>query len=125
MVPHLRIVLSAEAETRLVGASDVSRVHTVPDPYYTQSRFDLSPVEKALRFVNLPHQATIRIYTVSGLLVDVINHNDLAGGGLTTWDLKNRSGQFVASGVYFFHVSTPDGQEHIGRFTVINSGIGQ
>jgi hypothetical protein len=31
----------------------------------------------------------------------------------------------VASGVYFFHVSTPDGQEHIGRFTVINSGIGQ
>jgi hypothetical protein len=75
--------------------------------------------------VNLPPSATIRIYTVSGLLVDVLNHNDPSGGGLTTWDLKNRSGQFVASGVYFFHVSTPDGQEHIGRFTVINSGIGQ
>lgn len=125
MVPGLQVVFESLERTQLVGTPDLRLVHTVPDPYYTQSRFDLSPVEKALRFVNLPAQATIRIYTVSGLLVDVVNHNDPAGGGMTTWDLKNRSGQFVASGVYFYHVSTPDGQEHIGRFTVINSGIGQ
>ncbi|HUF11689.1 MAG TPA: hypothetical protein VMN78_01150 [Longimicrobiales bacterium] len=125
MVPGLEVVFESLDRTQLVGTPDLRLVHTVPDPYYTQSRFDLSPVEKALRFVNLPAQATIRIYTVSGLLVDVVNHDDPAGGGMETWDLKNRSGQFVASGVYFYHVSTPDGQEHIGRFTVINSGIGQ
>jgi hypothetical protein len=125
MVPGLQVVFESLERTQLVGSSDLTQVHTIPDPYYAQSRYDLSPVEKALRFVNLPAAATIRIYTVSGLLVDIINHNDPAGGGLATWDLKNRSGQFVASGVYFYHVSTPDGQERIGRFTVINSGIGQ
>jgi hypothetical protein len=124
-VPGLTVTFESQEATQLVGDPDLRLVHTVPDPYYASSRYDLSPVEKALRFVNLPSQATIRIYTVSGLLVDVINHNDPGLGGMTTWDLKNRSGQFVASGVYFFHVSTPDGQEHIGRFTVINSGIGQ
>ena len=124
-VPGLQMAFESLERTQLVGEADLSLIHTIPDPYYAQSRYDLSPVEKALRFVNLPSQATIRIYTVSGLLVDVINHNDPAGGGMNTWDLKNRSGQFVASGVYFYHVSTPGGQEHIGRFTVINSGIGQ
>jgi hypothetical protein len=124
-IPGLRVRFESEQATVLEGNPDLRLVHTVPDPYYAQSRYDLSPVEKAIRFVNLPHQATIRIYTVSGLLVDVVNHNDPTLGGLATWDLKNRSGQFVASGVYFFHVTTPDGQEHIGRFTVINSGIGQ
>ena len=71
-------------------------------------------------FVNLPARATIRIYTVGGLLVDLINHNDPSGGGQATWDLRNRSDQFVASGVYFFHVSTPEGDEHVGKFTVVN-----
>ena len=124
-VPGLRVTFESEQATQLVGNADLRLVHAVPDPYYAQSRFDLSPVEKALRFVNLPAQATIRIYTVSGLLVDVLTHDDPGLGGMATWDLKNRSGQFVASGVYFFHVSTPGGDEHTGRFTVINSGIGQ
>jgi hypothetical protein len=26
----------------------------------------------------------------------------------------------VASGVYFYHVETPDGKQKIGRFTVVN-----
>jgi hypothetical protein len=74
--------------------------------------------------VNLPPEATIRIYSLSGVLVDVINHNRrVAGGGMAKWNLRNRSNQFVASGVYLFHVSTPDGKSHIGKFTVVNSGI--
>jgi len=34
--------------------------------------------------------------------------------------LRNRNNQVVASGVYFYHVETPDGREKIGRFTVVN-----
>jgi hypothetical protein len=26
----------------------------------------------------------------------------------------------VASGVYFYHVETPDGKSKVGRFTVVN-----
>ena len=42
------------------------------------------------------------------------------GGGEAQWDLRNRNQQFVASGVYFYHVETPDGKSKIGRFTVVN-----
>jgi hypothetical protein len=120
MVPGLTFNYVTESATQFVGKPDLKMVHTVPDPYYAVSQFDLGPATKNLRFVNLPPRATIRIYTVSGVLVDVINHNDPSGGGQTTWDLRNRSNQFVASGVYFFQVVTPDGDENIGKFTIVN-----
>jgi hypothetical protein len=72
-------------------------------------------------FVNLPGQATIRIYTLTGVLVDILNHDDPTGGGRAVWDLRNRNNQFVASGVYFFHVVTPDSEDYVGKFTVLMS----
>jgi hypothetical protein len=123
MVPGLTVNFLVEQATILAGNPDLGRVHTVPDPYYVASTFDLSPTSKELQFVNLPTEATIRIYSLSGVLVDVVTHNDVAGGGRATWDLRNRSNQFVASGVYLYHVSTPDGDSAVGKFTVINSGI--
>jgi hypothetical protein len=123
MVPGLRVVFEVEAATALSNATDLTRVHTVPDPYYATSSFDLGPTTKELQFVNLPPEATIRIYSLAGILVDVINHNNPTGGGMAKWDLRNRSNQFVASGVYLFHVSTPDGKSHVGKFTVVNSGF--
>ena len=73
-------------------------------------------------FVNLPEAATIRIYTLTGVLVDIVNHEDVTGGGRAVWNLRNRNNQFVASGVYFFHVVTPSGDTHVGKFTVVNFG---
>ena len=99
-------------------------MHTVPDPYLTTSRYDLAPSTKQLMFVNLPPRATIRIYTVTGILVDLLNHDDPTGGGRAVWDVRNRNNQFVASGVYFFHVATPDGDEHVGKFTILNRSSG-
>ena len=99
--------------------TDLSLVHTVPDPYYVTNELEQTPFSKVLKFVNLPNQAIIRIYSVSGVLVEVLEHNDVFGGELT-WTVRNRNNQFVASGVYFFHVETPDGREKIGRFTVVN-----
>jgi hypothetical protein len=123
-VPGLRIAVSVTQPGQIVAAqADLTRVHTVPDPYYATSTFDLGPINKELQFVNMPAQGTIRIYSLSGVLVDVINHNDPIGGGVAKWNLRNRSNQFVASGVYLFHVSTPDGKSHIGKFTVVNSGF--
>ena len=70
--------------------------------------------------MNLPPQAIIRIYSVSGVLVNVITHDDPGLGGEATWNLRNRNNQFVASGVYFYHVETPQGHTKVGRFTVVN-----
>ena len=102
------------------NSGDLSNVHTVPDPYYVTNSLEITANTKVLRFVNLPNQAVIRIYSASGILVQVLNHNSQGGGGEATWNLRNRNNQFVASGVYFYHVEGPDGKTKIGRFTVVN-----
>ncbi len=123
LIPGLRFVFRVNDPTQFVGDSDLSLIHTVPDPYYAVSQYDLSPASKQIKFVNMPPQATIRIYSMSGVLVAVVNHDDPSGGASATWNVRNRTNQFVASGVYFYHVSTPDGRSHIGKFTVVNSGF--
>ncbi len=120
LVPGLTLAWRVESATAATGPTDLSQVHTVPDPYLTTSRYDLAPSTKQLMFVNLPPHATIRIYTLTGILVDIVNHEDPTGGGRLVWDLRNRNNQFVASGVYFFHVVTPEGEEHVGKFTILN-----
>jgi hypothetical protein len=95
-------------------------VHTVPDPYYVTNSLEITANTKVLRFVNLPDRAVIRIYSASGILVSLLSHNSLGGGGEEVWNLRNRNNQFVASGVYFYHVEAADGQTKVGRFTVVN-----
>ena len=102
------------------SAGNLANVHTVPDPYYVTNSLEITPNTKILKFVNLPNRAIIRIYSVSGVLVQVLTQNDQSGGGELTWNLRNRNNQFVASGVYFYHVEGPDGKSKVGRFTVVN-----
>jgi hypothetical protein len=122
LIPGLTFNWLVENATNFDGPVDLTQVHTVPDPYLTTSQYDLSPTTKQLMFVNLPPVATIRIYTLTGVLVDVINHDDVTGGGRAVCGLRNRNNQFIASGVYFFHVVTPEGDTHVGKFTVVNFG---
>ena len=129
MVTGLQFQASSTVASGLQGDTDISDVHTVPDPYYARSAFDIGPSNKSLRFVNLPPQAIIRIYSLNGTLVRVLEHNDPRGGAEGPvcadcppgggWDLRNRNNQFVASGVYFFVVEAPNGDKKTGKFTVV------
>jgi hypothetical protein len=130
LIPGLTFNFTSAQATTTVALTDslLDQVHTVPDPYYVTSGLELTPGQKIIRFVNLPPQAIIRIYSLSGVLVDVVEHQDVSLGGEATWSVRNRNNQFVASGVYFYHVETPSGLEKIGRFTVVNASglaIGQ
>jgi hypothetical protein len=121
-VPGLRLAIetSTPAVVDLGRAGDLSQVHTVPDPYYVTNALETTANQKVLNFVNLPGRAIVRIYSTSGVLVQVLTHDDPTGGGQLTWNLRNRNNQFVASGVYFYHVEAPDGKQKVDRFTVVN-----
>jgi hypothetical protein len=131
VVPGLRIqfTVTRPTEIALTQDSDLSRVHTVPDPYYVTSGFETTTTDKIIRFVNLPTEAIIRIYSSSGVLVRVLTHNSLQRGasdeevsvlgGEESWDVRNRNNQVVASGVYFYHIES-GGARRVGRFTVVN-----
>jgi hypothetical protein len=130
-VPGIRILFNVGAATTVAAAqnSDLTDVHTVPDPYYVTSGFETTTTDKVIRFVNLPTQAIIRIYSSSGVLVRVLTHNSLQRGasdqdvtvlgGEESWDVRNRNNQVVASGVYFYHIEA-GGARRVGRFTVVN-----
>ena len=121
--PGLRMQVAYEGSTfnsKTISQASLDSVHTVPDPYYVTNSLEQSPNSKKLRFVHLPSQSIVRIYTVSGILVQVLTLNDVTGGGELEWNLRNRNNQFVASGVYFYQVEAPDGKSKTGRFTVVN-----
>jgi hypothetical protein len=90
----------------------------VPNPFVAASEITRGRGLQRILFTNLPPQATIRIYTISGNLVRVLDHAD--GSGTEEWDVRTRFDLLVASGNYYFHVTTPDGRTHLGRFAVVN-----
>lgn len=106
-------------ETAAVTDAALAAVHTVPDPYYVTSAYDRQVASKVINFVNVPTGSRIRIYTTSGVLVRILDADPDALTGTVAWDVRNRSNQFVASGVYFYHVEA-EGKTRVGRMTIVN-----
>jgi hypothetical protein len=98
---------------------NLNRVHTVPDPYYVTSEFEQTTDTKVIKFVNLPQDAVIRIYSSSGVLVNLLEHHSTTFGGALDWNVRNRNNQVVASGVYFYHIESGNARK-VGRFTIVN-----
>jgi hypothetical protein len=98
---------------------NLSRVHTVPDPYYVTREFEQTTDTKIIKFVNLPQDAIVRIYSSSGVLVNLLEHHSATFGGAEDWNVRNRNNQVVSSGVYFYHIEAGNARK-IGRFTIVN-----
>ncbi len=116
----LKAAYSVTNSVRAATKGDLDAVHTVPDPYYVTNAFETSPSGHIIKFVNLPTQAIIRVYSTSGVLVRVLEHNSTQFGGEEVWDVRNRNNQVVASGVYFYHIEAPSGARRVGRMTIVN-----
>ncbi len=119
----------ARSEAQAAPGFDEKLVYVVPNPVTTESMrpWTLEPNNADVtglkcEFRNLPRcRSTIRIYTISADLVQVICHDGSDGNGTAAWNLVSRNGQDVTSGVYIFAV-TPDSDEFpdmTGKFVVI------
>ncbi|MGB6649397.1 MAG: hypothetical protein WBG01_12780, partial [Bacteroidota bacterium] len=103
--------------------SMLENIYVVPDPYVVWSALETPGVTSTLRgdnrlqFRNLPPVCTIRIYTVTGELVDTIYKDDSTS--FADWGVVSNEGQRLAYGVYIYHVDVPDVGEKIGRFALI------
>jgi hypothetical protein len=115
----LKLTFDATTAVAAATENDLNRVHTVPDPYYVTSALEQSTDTKILKFVNLPADCIIRIYSSSGVLVSMLEHHSSTFGGSEDWNVRNRNNQVVASGVYFYHIESGDARR-VGRFTVVN-----
>jgi len=105
------------SRTETASSADLDAIKVVPNPYIVTTAWEEDRFDKRLMFNHLPSRCTIDIYTIAGDHVVALDHED--GSGDEFWDLRNKSGQSVAYGLYVYVVKTPEGQKRIGKFMII------
>jgi hypothetical protein len=100
-----------------LAKTQLQKINIVPNPYWAHNPGERDPINRFVRVTNLPgSRATIRIFTLAGELVRVIDDQDrqndpsgisTIGSQYATWDLRNDAGIPVASGIYIVHVEVP------------------
>ncbi len=105
--------------TKNVGSVEkLDQVYVVPNPFISKSGFaGGGEVDDQLGFYGLPNECTIRIFSFSGNLIETIEHTVPVYS--TAWFQTTKNGQEIASGVYFYVVTTPGGEIYKGKFVVI------
>jgi hypothetical protein len=109
-------------------------VYVVPNPYRGSAQWDLTPSASdptgtKVDFYNMPQgRWTLKIFTISGDLVEEITSDDVqvngkpqkenAADGQASWNLISRNGQDVVSGIYLFSVESDAGTSQ-GKFVII------
>ncbi|WP_420455398.1 hypothetical protein [Rubrivirga sp.] len=97
------------ADTRAVTADAqtaedaLDLIAITPNPYRGASGYEASGDNRIARIVNLPAQATVRIFTLSGTLVRSLEKVD-DGSTTIDWNLQTDAGLQIASGIYLIHV---------------------
>ncbi len=110
----------------------LARIRVVPNPYVATNQFESLNAfstgrgERIIKFINLPPQCTLRIFSVNGRLIrrlDLHEGANLAASelmnGTITWDLQSEDALTVSYGVYLYHVEAPNLGEVTGTFAII------
>lgn len=132
----VRVIPGTVANNRFARGS----VGVYPNPYYAGALWNgTSERDKKIYFNNLPDKCEIKIYTLAGETVDVIEHDAstykggdvrwfttfsggdvLMAGGEHAWDMISRNDQSLATGLYLFSVKDlSSGEVQVGKFVVI------
>ncbi len=119
---------------QIAADSRTEGVYVVPNPYRGSAQWDLTPSASdptgtKVDFYNMPQgRWTLKIFTISGDLVEEITSDDAqvngkpqkenAEDGQASWNLISRNGQDVVSGIYLFSVESDAGTSQ-GKFVII------
>ncbi|NNE08872.1 MAG: T9SS type A sorting domain-containing protein [Gemmatimonadetes bacterium] len=98
--------------------------YVVPNPYvgsasFEPERFAISGRgERRIEFRGIARNATVRIYTVLGDLVQTLTQNG-SDDAFVAWNLRTRDNLDVAPGLYIYHVDGGDAGTATGKFAII------
>ncbi|HKL39478.1 MAG TPA: hypothetical protein VJ894_02310, partial [Cryomorphaceae bacterium] len=97
-----------------VAEESLNLIDIVPNPYYAYSSYEQSRVDNRVKFVNLPSECKIQIFTVNGTLVRILEKDN--PNTFLEWDLRNEAFIPVAGGMYLIHVSVPGVGDRVLKF---------
>ena len=105
---------------------EMNNIKVVPNPYVASNLMEEAfsnpsqSQERKIMFTHLPSRCIIKIFTVSGVLVDQIEVNNGYENGIAYWDLLSNEGLQVAAGMYIYHVQSQITDKFkIGKFAII------
>lgn len=122
---EFRFTVKGGALDKELAKDRLKDIIVVPNPYVASSDFEPANTYRAGRgdrriyFMNLPAKCTIRIYTITGQLVQTLYHDSSIDDGQEEWNLVTKDGMNLSYGVYLFHVEADGIGETTGRFAVI------
>lgn len=121
---YVEFSTKAESFDKSKALNDLNNIAVVPNPYVGAASWEPATTEvgrgdRLIYFIHLPSKCTIRIYTLSGKLVQTIEHNSSINDGQEPWNLVSKDNMDVAYGIYVFHIDAPGIGEKIGRFAII------
>ncbi len=111
------------SNTRL--QEQLERINVFPNPYFGINAEEMSG-ESFVTFTHLPAgDCTLRIYSLGGTLVRTIEHQNThtANTPFEHWDLRNKLGEPVASGMYIVHVDVPGVGSKVLKLAVMQRGF--
>jgi hypothetical protein len=108
---------AVQPATTDVQKTDLSRINVFPNPYYCINSQETSRFAKFVTFINMPQQATVRIFNLAGQLARVLHKNDASS--FMKWDLLNEINYPVASGMYIAYIDIPGVGSKVLKLAVI------
>ncbi|MBT7269856.1 MAG: hypothetical protein HN829_03085 [Candidatus Marinimicrobia bacterium] len=107
-------------------ATDMNNIKVVPNPYVMTNMMESAVSNQFLNqrrrliFTHIPADCIIKIFTVSGVLVDEIIVNNEPDNGLVHWDMLTRENLEIAAGMYIYHIEAQKtGDQKLGKFAII------
>jgi hypothetical protein len=106
--------LDSQTNQTEVAQNALDLIDIVPNPYYAYSSYEQSRVDNRVKFVNLPPEAKIQIFTMNGTLVRVLEKDN--PNTFLEWNLQNEFFIPIAGGMYLIHVESPGLGERVLKF---------
>jgi len=95
--------LASVSENGEALKSAMDKIGVSPNPYYGFSAYEASELDSRVKIINVPGTCTVSIYTTSGVLIRKLSKGD-DSQTFIDWDLRNKDGVPVASGIYLFNI---------------------
>jgi len=100
-----------------VAKNKIDEISVFPNPYLGANSLERDKYQRFMRFTNLPNKLSIRIFTLSGVFVRKLEKD--SESQYLDWDLRNKDGLPVASGVYLAYLDIPNVGSKIMKLAVI------
>ena len=107
------------------ASNQLDNIAVVPNPYIVAAsweprhQYESGRGPRKIDFINLPSICTIKIFTLSGYLVNTLHHEATFENGTESWNMLSSDNLDIAYGVYLYHIDAPGIGEHTGKFAVI------